>query len=78
MSLHTFLLVSPIHPEKGFIKGKALRLLLITDSSKTGFEEKIEHFQSYIAERSYQEGLVQRTFSEVLAFCNVIPLSMQY
>ena len=51
--------------KKGFIKGEALRLL-ITNSSKTAFEENIKHFQLYLAERGYQEGLVQRTFSEVI------------
>ena len=51
--------------KKGFIKGEALRLL-ITNSSKTAFDEKIKHFQSYLAERGYQEGLVQRTLSEVI------------
>ena len=51
--------------KKGFIKGEALRLL-ITISSKTAFDEKIKHFQSYLAERGYQEGLVQRTLSEVI------------
>jgi len=33
---------------------------------KTAFEEKIKHFQSYLAERGYQEGLFQRTLSEVI------------
>jgi len=60
MSVHKFLLLSPTRSKEGFIKGEALRLL-ITDSSKTAFEEKIKHFQSYLAERGYQECLVQRT-----------------
>ena len=51
--------------KKGFIIGGALRLL-ITNSSKTAFEEKIKHFQSYLAERGYQEGRVLRTLSEVI------------
>ena len=30
------------------------------------FEANIKHFQSYLAERGYQEGLFQRTLSEVI------------
>ena len=43
--------------KKDFVKGEALRLLII-NSSKTAFVEKSKHFKSYLAERSYQEGLV--------------------
>jgi len=47
------------------MKGEALRLLR-TNSSKTGFEEKIKHFQSHRIDRGYPEGLVQRTLSKVI------------
>ena len=58
---------SSCHPpgvKKGFIKGKALRLLR-TKSSKTIFEEQIQNLNSCLWERGYPEILVQRTLSEV-------------
>ena len=85
---YTFSSCHPPGVKKSFIKGEALRLL-ITNSSKTAFEGKIKHFQSYLAERGYQEGLVQRTLSKIesrpfnqdlkqtkkFGFCNAIQRS---
>ena len=57
---------SSCHPpgvKKGFIKGKALRLLK-THSSKKIFEELIQNLKSCLREIGYPENLVQRTLSE--------------
>ena len=50
---------SSCHPQgvkKGFIKGKALRLLR-TNSSKIIFEEKITNFKAHLLQRGYPEDL---------------------
>ena len=59
---------SSSHPpgvKKGFIKGKALRLLR-TNSSKALFEEKIKNFKSHLIKRGYPENLIITTISEVI------------
>ena len=50
--------------KKGFIKGEALRLL-ITNSSKIIFVEKITNFKAHLLQRGYQEDLINSTLSEV-------------
>ena len=57
---------SPCHPpgvSKGFIKGKALRLLR-TNSSKTTFEENIRNFIVRLRMRGYPRHLVDHILSE--------------
>ena len=49
---------------KGFIKGKALRLLR-TNSSKTLFEESINNFKSRKRDRGYPNNIVEKTLAVV-------------
>ena len=55
------------HPpgvRKGFIKGKALRLLR-TNSSKTTFEENITQFKRRLRDRGYPDNLLENVLSEI-------------
>ena len=55
------------HPpgaKKGFVKGKALRLLRTNSSIKT-FEENITIFKKYLMERGYPQNFINNPLSEV-------------
>jgi len=55
------------HPpgiRKGFIKGKALKLLR-TNSSKATFEENITQFKHRLHDRGYPDNLLENTLSEI-------------
>ena len=49
---------------KGFVKGKALRLLRTNSSIKT-FEENITIFEKYLMERGYPQNFINNALSEV-------------
>ena len=49
---------------KGFVKGKALRLLRTNSSIKT-FEENITIFKKYLMERGYPQNFINNALSEV-------------
>ena len=58
---------SSCHPpgvKKGFVKGKALRLLH-TNSSKTTFEENIYKFKSRLLARGYPKRLIETLLSDI-------------
>ena len=58
---------SSFHPpgvRKGFIKGKALRLLR-TNSSKATFEENITQFNRRLRDRGYPYNLIENSLSEI-------------
>ena len=62
---HTFF--TTCHPpgaKKGFVKGKALRLLRTNSSIKT-FEENITIFKKYLMKRGYPQNFINNTLSEV-------------
>ena len=55
------------HPpgvKNSFIKGEALKLL-ITNSSRTNFEEQIKNFKTRLQTRGYQETQINNTLAEV-------------
>ena len=55
------------HPpgaKKGFVKGKAPRLLRTNSSMKT-FEDNIATFKKHLLERGYPQNLIKNTLSEV-------------
>ena len=49
---------------KGFVKGKALRLLRTNSSIKT-FEENITIFKKYLMERGYPQNFINNALSQV-------------
>ena len=58
---------SSCHPpgvKKGFIKGKALRLLC-TNSSQAAFKTAIKRFKTNLIEIGYHETLVSNTLAEI-------------
>ena len=59
-----FTLSHPPGVKKGFIKGKALRLLR-TNSSETAFNESITNFKWRLITRGYPYKMIQTTLSEV-------------
>ena len=54
----------PPGAKKGFVKGKAPRLLSTNSSVKT-FEENITTFKEHLLERGYPQNLINNTLSEV-------------
>ena len=59
-----FISCHPPGVRKGFIKGKALRLLR-TNSSKTTFEENITQFKRRLRDRGYPDNLLENVLSEI-------------
>ena len=57
-----------LHPpavKNGFIKDEAMRLLRMTNSSKTTFEESFVKFKQHLRTRGYPKTVIERSFSGV-------------
>ena len=64
IGLHPLYLLPPPGVKRGFIKGKAIRLLR-TKSSETHFQEAISNFKTRLKARGYPKNLIDGTLSEV-------------